>query len=338
MFIKKLIKILIIVFFILCIVLVVYNTQFVRHKSKAYDNFSIVKHLIRNLTTKTVKWPDSMPNKFDLIPKSSVDGNEIKIFWVGHSTFLIQLMGLNILTDPIWSERATPWKCCGPKRVHKPGIQFNNLPHIDVVLISHNHYDHMDLDTIELLWNRDHPRIISLSGNDTVIHESNSKIKVETCELGQELAIKPNLSVIAEEALHWSSRYIIDANVALWGAFVIKAPIGNIYFAGDTAYGNHFLDMSRKYTSFRLALLPIGSSLPQVMGNPVHMSPFEAVLAFLDLNAQYGCSMHHMTFKMSNECYLCAKEDFDKAIKYNNVNPKRLRNLEIGESWSIPSS
>ncbi|AWD33057.1 metal-dependent hydrolase [Candidatus Fokinia solitaria] len=333
---KKFAKVVMIVLFVLYVIFKMYDTQLIRYKSEAYANFNMMKYLIKNLSAKSTQWPDSVQNKFDLVPESSVNGKELKVFWVGHSTFLIQLMGVNILTDPIWSDRATPWKCCGPKRVHKPGVQFSNLPRIDVVLISHNHYDHMDLDTIELLWNRDHPRIISLPGNDAVIHRRNDKIKVEICELGEELLIKRDLSIVAEEALHWSSRYIIDANVALWGAFVIKSSIGNIYFAGDTAYGSHFIRMSEKYTSFRLALLPIGASLPQMTNHPVHMSPSEAVQAFLDLSAEYGCSMHHMTFKMSNECYSCAKEILDQAIEYNNIPPNRLRNLEIGESWSIP--
>ena len=141
------------------------------------------------VTEKSSPWPDKVPNnQFDL-PPARVMGSDLRVSYVGHVTFLIQTQGLNILTDPVWSERASPVSFAGPKRVIDPGINFEHLPPIDIVWVSHNHYDHLDLATINLLWQKHKPRIITPLGNDTIIKASNSEIEVEAYDWGDQVII-----------------------------------------------------------------------------------------------------------------------------------------------------
>ena len=157
------------------------------------DKKNFLSFLKWKLTGKSIKWPSRVDViKYDE-PPERVFGDNLRISNVGHVTFLIQTQGINILTDPVWSERASPFSFIGPKRVINPGIKFENLPPIDIVWISHNHYDHLDIDTIKKLWKHHKPRIITPLGNDTIIHSYDKNIKVEAYDWGDEVIISKNM-------------------------------------------------------------------------------------------------------------------------------------------------
>lgn len=283
-------------------------------------------------------WPESVKiREFD-VPPQVVEGNQIRFSFVGHMTVLIQTQGINILTDPIWSKRASPLSWIGPKRVASPGIVFKHLPKIDYVLISHSHYDHMDMRTIKRLWQRDRPHFIVPLGNDTILRRNEQFINVTALDWGEQYKMNDKLSVHLEQSQHWSSRLgPLDYNKALWGAFVISTPTGNIYFAGDTGYGDgaHFKKAQIKYGRFILSLLPIGSYLPGWFMGYSHMDPQDAVKAMLDLHSRLSLGLHYRTFQLTYTPYGEAQKNLRKALNNYSTNPPDFLLLAPGEHRSI---
>lgn len=295
--------------------------------------------LIRwKISAKPKPWPKKTKKISTALPQRYVKGDILNITFVGHSTVFIQTQGLNILTDPIWSKRASPFKWFGPKRFSNPGIAFENLPKIDLILISHNHYDHLDLNTIEKIWLRDQPRIIAPLGNDAIIKSKKAAISVETLDWHQSISFKENVTIHLEPTQHWSARGILDINKALWGAFVIETNGGNIYFAGDTGYGDGgiFHKAFEKFGEFRLALLPIGAYEPRWLMRYAHMNPEEAVLAYKDLGQPYTAAIHFQTFRLGDEGHNEPGITLMQALKKFNLIENKFRSLEIGETWVVP--
>ncbi|MEM0899997.1 MAG: MBL fold metallo-hydrolase, partial [Pseudomonadota bacterium] len=182
-------------------------------------------------------WPDKYPSPFPpAIPSRRVVGDELRVTMVGHATMLVQTAGLNILTDPVWSDRVSPVSFAGPRRYNEPGIVFEELPPIDVVLISHNHYDHLDISTIRRLVVEHDPLIIAPLGNDTIIQEDVGTARVSVGDWGDATRINEAVRVHIEPCHHWSARGSADRRMALWAAFVIETPAGKIYHIGDTGY------------------------------------------------------------------------------------------------------
>lgn len=250
----------------------------------------------------TPDWPDTVRVTPHPIP-ARVDGAEMIVTWVGHATMLVQTQGLNILTDPIWSTRAGPMGV-GPARVAPPGIVFDRLPKIDLVLVSHNHYDHMDLTTLKRLWDRDKPLIVASLGNDAVI--GGVGVPARTLDWGGRLTVRPGIEVIVNRNHHWSTRWISDRNRALWSSFVVRLPGGNLFFAGDTGAGDlRWADEAARYGPVRLALIPIGAFRfsPGQMGDWSHIGPVDAVEVARRLGASRSIGMHWGTFRLSNEGY-----------------------------------
>ena len=240
------------------------------------------------LSKRAVPWPETYPSPFQDTPPPRVGSKDLRISFVGHATFLIQIAEYNILTDPVWSERASPVLFAGPRRHNPPGISFDQLPRIDLVLISHNHYDHLDLPTIVQLWRRDRPRIIAPLGNDTIIRTHDPSIAVSTVDWGDRNEVAPGLQVFAEPAHHWSARATNDRNHALWASFVIHGAGHAVYFAGDTGFGNgqHFQRTATRQPGFDAALLPIGAYEPRWFMEANHMNPGDAVRALRILQAK----------------------------------------------------
>lgn len=287
------------------------------------------------------KKEDTWPSKVSIhpaIPVKKVFGNELKVTFVNHATVLIQTQGLNILTDPIWAERASPLPFMGPKRVHDPGITFNTLPPIDIVLISHNHSDHLDFETIYKIYERDHPKIYCGLGVDEQIKQYFPHIHAEGLDWEYIAPITPELSVVFVPAHHWSSRELNDRNKTLWGGFVLKVPAGNIYFSGDTGFNNgkHFEAIKEKFAPLRLSLLPIGAYLPRDIMHRNHLSPDEAVKVHKILESQNSLAVHFGTFRLSNESHGDPKEDLMIALKNDMIPLDKFRVLAPGESWIVP--
>jgi L-ascorbate metabolism protein UlaG (beta-lactamase superfamily) len=281
---------------------------------------------------KSVKWPDHVEVKEYDVPPTRVDGNELRISNVGHVTFLIQTQGLNILTDPVWSERASPVSFAGPKRVIDPGIKFDDLPPIDIVWISHNHYDHLDMPTIKRLWAKHKPRIVTPLGNDTIIHSYDKEIKVEPYDWGDKVVISDNLALHLSPMQHWSARGLFDRNKALWAALTIETSGGNIYFIGDSGYGDgrYFKRDKEKFKEFRVALIPMGAYEPRWFMKYAHMNPDDMLKAHNDLGKPLTIPSHYDVFKLTDEGRGEAKIALDKAMQDQGFG-EQVKLMEVGQ-------
>lgn len=289
------------------------------------------------LTADRGPWPEAVPRLHRAVPPSRVDGGALRVTFVGHATVLLQTRGLNILTDPVWSARASPVSWAGPERVHEPGIAFEALPPIDAVVVSHNHYDHLDLDTLERLWRRDRPRIVVPLGNDAIIEDRDPDMAVRALDWGERVALSDAVGVALAPLQHWSARGLFDRNEALWGAFVLTTPDGAVYFAGDTGYGEgrHFRRARQRYGSIRLALLPIGAYEPRWFMRYQHMNPDEAVRAHGDLDAERSLAIHFGTFRLADNGYAEPLRDLRAARRSRGVAPTVFRTLRPGELWVL---
>jgi L-ascorbate metabolism protein UlaG (beta-lactamase superfamily) len=248
-------------------------------------------------------WPDRVPVT-RIAPPPRVAGEAMVVTWVGHASVLVQTQGLNILTDPVWSDRAGPLGF-GPKRVTEPGIAFDDLPRIDLVLVSHNHYDHLDKATLKRLWQRDRPMIVTSLGNDSVIGQTGAT--ATALDWGRSVAVRPGISVAVTRNHHWGSRWFTDRNRALWSSFVVRLPSGgNLFFAGDTGFGDgRWPAEAAALGPIRLALIPIGAFrfVAGQMSSGSHIGPAEAALVHQRLGAARSIPIHWGTFRLSYEGY-----------------------------------
>jgi L-ascorbate metabolism protein UlaG (beta-lactamase superfamily) len=264
-----------------------------------------------------------------------VDPSRMFATWIGHATVLVQADGINILTDPIYSDRAGPFGV-GPKRVAKPGIAFDNLPKIDVVVISHNHYDHMDLATLKKLYDRDKPLVVTSLGNDTLL--KNAGIPATAGDWGARVPVKPGIDVIVTRNHHWGSRWGSDRNRALWSSFVFVLPGGNVMFAGDTGMGDgQWSAEAAKYGQIRLALIPIGAFrfVPGQMGTGSHIGPIDAAEVFVRSGARTAIPIHWGTFRLSYEAYDTPPKLLAAVNACRNI--QRFDAVPIGKSVEIPA-
>jgi L-ascorbate metabolism protein UlaG (beta-lactamase superfamily) len=278
-------------------------------------------------------WPESVPSPFRDRPPASVPG--LRVALVGHATLLIQVAGLNILTDPVFAERASPVAFAGPRRVNPPGIAFEDLPKIDAVLVTHNHYDHLDLATIVRLWRRDRPRIVAPLGNDAIIQAEHSAIAVETRDWGETVELGAGVTAHLEPAYHWSARGMTDRRMALWGAYALTTPAGLIYHVGDSGFGDGriFERIRERFGPPRLALLPIGAYEPRWFMRPQHMNPEEAVRAMQACGAEQALGHHWGTFRLTNEGVDEPPRELAQALEAAEVPAERFRALRPGEVW-----
>jgi len=284
-------------------------------------------------------WPEQVTNKSYPPPPPRVDGDQLRVTFIGHATVLIQTEGLNILTDPVWSDRASPFSWIGPKRVRKPGIAFDKLPKVDVIIISHNHYDALDIATLTKIYNRDKPDIFVGLGVDRQIKMFKDNLPTKALDWWQSVSINNKLTIEYVPVQHWSGRYVLDKNKTLWGGYLIKAPGGNIFFAGDTGYGQGYLfrELGQRFQPIRLALLPVGTYQPRWFMQYAHINPLEAVMIFKDLRAQYAVPIHYGTFQLSDEAIDLPLKDLAKVLAQNQITPRRFHPLDVGEGWLVPS-
>ncbi len=248
---------------------------------------------------KRAAWPARVPSLPAPPPPAGAGAGEVLLTLVGQSTVLIQVEGCNILTDPVWSERASPLDFAGPKRVRAPGIAFGDLPHIDLVLLSHNHYDHLDLATLQRLHARSAPRIVTGLGNGRLLRHRGMDGVVEL-DWWQCCTPARGVDVTYLPAQHWSSRSPFDRRRALWGGHAVQAGGACLYFAGDSGYGPHFAAIGRALAP-DVALLPIGAYEPRWFMQAQHMDPSDAVEAHRDLGASMSLGIHWGTFQLTDE-------------------------------------
>jgi len=251
------------------------------------------------LTSRREPSPPFIADVEQSIPPRKVEGRQIRITLVNHSTVLVQGSGFNLLTDPIWSERTSPLSWIGPRRRRKPGVRIEDVPPIDAVLVSDNHFDHLDLATLRQLAIRGRPTFIVAAGSARLLRSE--KIEpVHELDWGEALTIS-GLRIHCVPAMHFSARGILDRNKALWCGYVIEYPERLVYFTGDTGFGGHFAWIREKFGPPSLALLPIGAYEPRWFMSPVHMSPEEAVKAHEILGAKISIAIHHGTFQLADD-------------------------------------
>lgn len=257
------------------------------------------------LFEKKTEWPERVENKSnpDLarISKGAIQESEALVTLIGHASFLIQIRNLNILTDPLYSRRASPFSFAGPERVREVGLKFEDLPRIDIVLVSHNHYDHMDMDTLEKLQEKFQPRFILPLKNKKLLKSLGASAKIFELDWWEHQKLGESVKIHLAPAQHWSARGFGDRRESLWGAFQIEFYNRRIYFAGDTGLGPHFTMTKEKLGSPDIALLPIGAYEPRWFMKESHMNPDDAVQAHLALGAKTSIAMHFGTFQLTNE-------------------------------------
>jgi L-ascorbate metabolism protein UlaG (beta-lactamase superfamily) len=288
--------------------------------------------LPRLFLTRRTPWPKRVPVHPHPPPEPAAPG-EVILTFIGHATFLIQTPTGNLLTDPMYSERASPLRFAGPRRVAAPGIAFQDLPQIDLVLLSHNHYDHCDLPTLRNLASRFSPRVITPLGNGRLLRSAGIR-QIEELDWWQQAApASPQITLVP--AQHFSARGPHDRNRALWGGFIIDAGPTRLYFAGDSGYAGHFAEIRERCAPIDLALLPIGAYEPRWFMRDVHMNPAEAVQAHLDLGAARSVAMHFATFQLTTEGISEPVDELDRALQDQEVPSSHFEVLELGESLRV---
>lgn len=259
----------------------------------------------------------------------ALEPNEAAVTFINHASFLIQLSNFNILTDPIWSMRASPFSWIGPKRVREPGIEFDRLPKIDLVIISHNHYDHMDIPTLKLLDDKFKPTILVPIGNGKLLMEQGIQ-NVYEMDWWDEKKVSEHINITFTPARHFSARWLSDRNQSLWGSYMIKFDKYNVFFAGDTGYSSHFKEIREKLGEPDIAFLPIGAWETYEFMKPIHMNSEDAVRAHIDIGSKKSFAMHFGTFQMST----------NKSINQSAIDLKNaLDDLKIDSNlFEVPTS
>ena len=261
---------------------------------------SLLEVLRWRRTSIRTPWPKRIADPPPTPPPATVQPGQMAFTYIGQATFLIRTPDLVILTDPIFSQRASPLAFAGPERVRPPGLSLDQLPPIDLVLLSHNHYDHMDLPSLRVLLSRFNPRIVTGLGNGTYLARKGVAAAVEL-DWWQADRPRQGVTVTYVPAQHWSSRTLFDRRLMLWGGFVIKTAASRIYFAGDTGYFDGFSAIRTRCGEPDVALLPIGAYEPRWFMKAQHMNPGEAVQAHRDLGAGRSLAMHWGTFQLTDE-------------------------------------
>ena len=269
------------------------------------------------------KWPTSVPVTAAK-PEARVTG--MRVTMVGHASLLIQVAGMNVLTDPVWSERASPFMFAGPKRVTAPGVAFNDLPPIDVILLSHCHYDHMDVATLRRLQAVHAPLMAMPLGNDTIVQAAVPNARCLAGDWWDRLPVGDSITTTMTPAYHWANRWPTDVRMALWAGHFIASPAGSIWFAGDTGYGDGviFEQVRERLGAPDVALIPIGAYEPRWFMAAQHVNPAEAVRIFRDVGAADALGIHWGTFQLTDEAREAPRLALASALSNAGIPPRRF--------------
>lgn len=308
--------------------------NYVRFKDRQIED--ALRRELHTITGKRGHWDDWQEVETD-VPPARVGMGQLRVTFVNHSTMLIQMDGMNILTDPIWSKRASPVSWLGPKRHRPPGIRFDDLPPIDLVLISHDHYDHMDLPTLRRLAARFHPRVVAGLGNAKYLAE-HGVAGAEEIDWWQSLPLSSTMRVVGVPAQHWSARSLTDKWKTLWLGFVVEGPSGTVYFAGDTGLGEFFPLIHDRFPQLRLAILPIAPERPRRAMAPRHASASDAVRIARTLHAATSVAVHFGTFQQGDDGEEEPVDSLHAALAAAGPCAPRFWALRNGEARFVPPS
>ena len=281
-------------------------------------------------------WPARAPSPSSDTPPARVISG-VRLSFVGHASWLVQTGGLNILVDPVWSERASPVSFAGPKRVNDPGIPFEKLPKIDAVLVSHGHYDHLDIRTLSRLTKAFAPRVVTPLGNDLTMISSDAAIKAKGFDWHDRIELGAGVAVTLVPTRHWTARGLFDRNRCLWASFVLETPAGKIYIVCDSGYGTgaHFRNVRERHGTLRAAILPIGAYEPRWFMQDQHMNPADAVKALADCGAAQALAHHHGTFQLTDEAIDAPEQALYQALDASNVARDKFRVLKPGQVFEL---
>ena len=304
-------------------------------------------------------WPEWIDGEPGPPPPARVADGALRVTWVNHATVLVQMDGRNVLVDPVWSERVSPVSWAGPKRHRAPGLRFEDLPPIDVVVVSHAHYDHLDVATLRRLAREHRPVFVVGLGNaeylrrfGVVLADARASAPVDATggadgerppsgrlvelDWDDALALGDGMRLVALPAQHWSSRTPWDRARTLWCAFVLEGPAGRVYLAGDTGYGAHLADAGHRFGPFRLAVLPIGAFLPRWFMRDNHMSPGDAVRAAADLRAAESIVVHFGTFALGDDGPTTPVDALRAALAGAGDDAPSVRVVAHGMGYAVP--
>jgi L-ascorbate metabolism protein UlaG (beta-lactamase superfamily) len=285
------------------------------------------------LTSRATPWPKHVEVVRQPLP-AVPEGDGTVATWVGHSTFLIRSAAATVVTDPVFSETVGPIPGFGPRRVVAPGISFDELPRVDLVLLSHDHYDHCDVPTLRRLARRDDPLVVAPMGHGTLLSKAGFHRIVEL-DWWQEHACGPGLSATLVPAKHWTRRTPFDTNRRLWGGFMLRMGGRLVYFAGDSGSKvGMFAEIRTRCGAPDLALIPIGAYEPRWFMAPAHMNPAEAVRVHLEVGARRSIAMHWGTLQLTDEGRLEPVRALGEARAKAGLAPADFEALEIGASAS----
>jgi L-ascorbate metabolism protein UlaG (beta-lactamase superfamily) len=286
------------------------------------------------LKTKKKNWPDHFETKRTALSQEAVL-HGVRVLWLGHAGALIQTPTLNIITDPLLFDSIGP-RPFSIRTVTSPGLNIDTLPEIDLILISHNHYDHLDLRSLHALFDRQRgapPTLLVGLGVGPLLKKEGLSPYREL-DWNDSVAVK-DTKIFFLEAVHTSRRGTTDANDTLWGSFLVDSPEGRIYFAGDTAYGRHFKDIFERYGAPTVSLLPIGAYEPRWFMYRMHMNPDEAVLAHDDLHSRHSIAIHFGLIDNAGESYEAPLTDLAAARRAHGVDPVSFVAPTLGQAYQF---
>lgn len=281
------------------------------------------------------RWPDAVPSRTGIRPPAHEE--RLSIIHVGHASYLVQASGHNILVDPVWSDRASPVTWAGPPRHNPPAIAFEDIPPIHTVLVTHNHYDHMDTRTLRRVWERHRAPVVTPLGNDAILRAAIHGIQVQAGDWWARFPLSSDIQLTVVPSYHWSSRTGRDVRMALWGGFLLETPSGAVYCAGDTAYrdGAIFREIGRRFGPPVVAVLPIGAYAPRWFMETQHADPDDAVRIGLDCGAHQILGVHWGTFALTDEPFDEPCRRLAEAAQVHSLDPARIQALRPGDRWSI---
>jgi L-ascorbate metabolism protein UlaG (beta-lactamase superfamily) len=294
---------------------------------------SLLRVLRWRMRDKRTPWPTGLSNPPFPAPTAAVADGQVAVTFINHASFLIRFPGVTVLTDPIFSERCSPVNWAGPRRARPPGIALADLPRPDVVVLSHNHYDHMDLASLRQIHRRHAPHFFTTLGNAAPL----ARIGITAAELDwwQHASYGP-LSITTTPARHFAARTPFDRNRTLWGGFMLHTATGQVLFAGDSAAGPHWADIRSRLGAPDVALLPIGAYEPRWFMAAAHVNPEEAVQAHIALGARQSVGMHFGTFQLTDEAIDAPLDALADALQAAGIDPARFTVNGFGETRIFP--